>query len=102
MSDQVGSLSQDMLAVIEKQERLAGMKVRRELLRDRAACSERDSEGDGDGGRHERGITQRGEIDPDYSVSESRSHILRNGLTEASLAHTARTGQGQERHRIFE
>ena len=102
MPGEVSGFIQDMLAVVEKQERLPCTEMGGQLRRDRNSSREIEPECSGDSIGNERGITQGSQIHPDHAINEARSHVLRNGLTEAGLAHPAGTGQRQERHRFLE
>ena len=59
-------------------------------------------QGGGHGGWDERGICERGQVDPDHAIRKILGYIQGDGQRKARLTHPTRTRQGQQRDGLLQ
>src|SRR5437763_4580378 len=87
---------QDLLEVVQNQQRLARVQVLMEALEERIAAEIGQAQAPGEGGRHTGGISNGGEIHKADPVREDVSAALAHVEGQTGLADTRRTGQREQ------
>ena len=87
---------QDLLEVVQNQQRLARVQVLMEALEERIAAEIGQAQAPGEGGRHTGGISNGGEIHTPDPVREDVSAALAHLEGQTGLADTRRTGQREQ------
>jgi hypothetical protein len=92
-SNQISDLAQDVLAVVQEEQRLPGTQIRLKRGGDRGVRSRGHAHCGRDRGAHQHGIGKRCEIDPHHPIGEVVSYATGNGQRQARLADPTRSGQ---------
>ena len=82
---------EDMLAVVEHEENLTWAQGGDDSGNVSSVAPHTD--GEGDGGKDEVGVTERGEVDEHHPIGEGRRHVPGDRQSEASLADPAGASQ---------
>ena len=97
-----GRLGHDVLAVVQQQQLLPGPQMLGDPFCQRGVDGRHHPDRAGHGGRHQRRIGKRRQIDPDDPLGKGRGHVGGDGQGETGLANPTGTGQRQERHGLVE